>query len=69
MTVSRWLDERLDNIGFRLRLLRMALSPLGRVPAAVVMALESPDYRADWLDGPDGKIATGEPGAPAARWL
>ena len=32
------------NTGFRLRLLRMALRPMRSIPAAVVMALDVPDY-------------------------
>jgi hypothetical protein len=32
------------NAAFRLRLLRMALSPVSRIPARLVMALDAPDY-------------------------
>jgi hypothetical protein len=32
------------NTAFRLRLLRMALRPMRSIPAAVVMALDVPDY-------------------------
>lgn len=34
----------LNSIAFRLRLLRMALSPVSAIPAAVVMALDGPSY-------------------------
>jgi hypothetical protein len=34
----------LNRIAFRLRLLRMALSPVSAIPAAVVMALDEPAY-------------------------
>lgn len=61
MTVLRWLDERRDNISFRLRLLRMALRRLDRLPAGVVMALESPDYDIGWLDEPECAVVAGEP--------
>ena len=33
-----------SNAAFRLRLLRMALSPMSRIPAGLVMALGAPDY-------------------------
>jgi hypothetical protein len=64
MTVSRWLSERAGSLGFRLRLLRMALRPLDQVSPLVVMALESPDYDVSWLE-----YRPGEPGAPAGRWV
>ena len=41
----RWLDERfLAGVGFRLRLITMALRPIDRIPALVIIALESPGY-------------------------
>jgi hypothetical protein len=50
LTAAR-IEERLDAARFRLRLLRMALSPVDRIPALVIMALESPGYDdSDLLD-------------------
>jgi hypothetical protein len=49
----RWLDERLDAIRFRLRLLRMAFRPVDRIPALLIMALESSDPEAGELLDPD----------------
>ena len=58
------LDEWLASFSFRVRLLRLALSPISRVPAAVVIAMESSDYDSGWLDyRPD------EHGAPTGRWV
>ena len=39
-----------DGIWFRLRLVKMALGRLDRVPVQVVMALETPEPSASWLD-------------------
>ncbi len=47
-SARHWLDEELNGISFRLRLLAMALRRLDNIPAAVVMALESPGYDALW---------------------
>jgi hypothetical protein len=38
------------NTAFRWRLLRMALRPMSSIPAAVVLALDAPDY--DYADDP-----------------
>ena len=38
------------NAAFRLRLLRMALRPMSNIPAALVLALNAPDY--DYADEP-----------------
>ena len=54
----RWLDERLVTVvSFRLRLLTMALRPVDRIPALVVMALESPDCEASVLLDPSRSSA------------
>jgi len=63
MMVSRWLSRLPGTLGFRLRLLRMALRPLDQVPATVVMALEPPEYDVTWLDYPAGE------GLPPGRWV
>jgi hypothetical protein len=34
----------LNSVAFRLRLLRMALRPMSRIPAALVIALDAPEY-------------------------
>ena len=39
-------------VSFRLRLLRMVLRPVDRIPALVVMALESPDCEASVVLNP-----------------
>jgi hypothetical protein len=44
-------------VRFRLRLLMMALRPVDRIPALVVMALESPDWEASVLLDPDRSSA------------
>jgi hypothetical protein len=55
-------------VRFRLRLLKMALRPVGRIPALVVMALESPDYEASVLLDPDRSSAgIGSVQKPASR--
>ncbi len=45
---ARWLDEQLFyvgySVGFRLRLLRMALRRRDRIPTLVMMALEAPEH-------------------------
>jgi hypothetical protein len=56
LTAGR-IEERLDAIRFRLRLLQMALRPVDRIPALVVMALESPGYEASALLDPDRSSA------------
>jgi hypothetical protein len=56
LTAGR-IDERLDAIRFRLRLLRMAFRPADRIPALVVMALESPDHAVSELLDPDPQAA------------
>jgi hypothetical protein len=54
----RWLDERVvAAVSFRLRLLKMAFRPVDRIPALVVMALESPDREANTLLDPDQSSA------------
>jgi hypothetical protein len=58
MSMSRWLDERLDSVSFRLRLFRMALRRLDDLPAGVVMALEAPDYDLGCLREHDRVIET-----------
>lgn len=67
MTILRWLDERLDSVSFRLRLLRMALRRLDNLPAGLVMALETPEYDIDWLNEPDRAMAASEPEAAPDR--
>ncbi len=58
MVAVRGLDERLlAVVSFRLRLLRMALQRLDRIPAPVVMALEAQDYEARVLFDPDTRAA------------
>ena len=53
MAVVRWLDERiLAGVSFRLRLVKMALRPIDRMPAQVVMALESQEHDASVLLDP-----------------
>jgi hypothetical protein len=44
-----WSDRLFSNIGFRGRLLGLALRRLDDIPAAVVMALEAPEYDTSWL--------------------
>jgi len=63
MMVSRWLSRLPGTLGFRLRLLRLALRPLDRVPAAVVMALEPPEYDVTWLD------YRADESRPPGRWV
>jgi hypothetical protein len=48
-------------VSFRLRLLRLALQPLDRIPASVVMALEDPIYDAELL------LREGETAKPMVR--
>jgi hypothetical protein len=58
LAALRWLDGRpVAVVGFRLRLLKMALRPVDRIPALVVMALESPDCEANMLLDPDRSSA------------
>jgi hypothetical protein len=38
------IQSMAGNAAFRLRLLRMALRPMRSIPAAVVIALDVPDY-------------------------
>jgi hypothetical protein len=53
-----WLDDRvLPRISFRLRLLRMAFRPQERIPAMVLIALESSAYEVDELRDPDSEAA------------
>jgi hypothetical protein len=61
----QWLDEQLGSISFRLRLLRMALRRLDNIPAAVVMALETPGYDALWPS--DHAETTAAPDSEATR--
>ena len=56
--LMRWLDERLlPRITFRLRLLGMAFQRQERIPAMVLMALESCDYEVGELLDPDPQAA------------
>src|SRR5258706_4060109 len=49
VSASRRFDERLHNVFFRLRLIRMALRRLDSLPAALVMAMENADHDSgDW---------------------
>jgi hypothetical protein len=41
-------DERLHNVFFRLRLIRMALRPFSKMPAALVMAMDDAGHNSDW---------------------
>jgi hypothetical protein len=77
-TVAGWLDERLDGVTFRGRLLRLAVQPTRNIPVGVIMSLEPPDHGEGWLSGPDqvmDAIATtrerdrtgGQAGLAAAR--
>jgi hypothetical protein len=43
------MDGFLGEVMFRLRLLGLALRPMDRIPASVVMALEEPAYDATAL--------------------
>src|SRR5258708_40078470 len=49
VSASHRFDERLHNVLFRLRLIRMALRRLDSLPAALVMAMEDADHDSgDW---------------------
>jgi hypothetical protein len=42
--IGRVASGAAGNAAFRLRLLRMVLCPMSRIPAALVVALDTPDY-------------------------
>jgi hypothetical protein len=58
MAPMRWLDEQLlPSVSFRLRLLGMAFRRQERIPAMVLMALESHEYEVDELLNPGPQAA------------
>jgi hypothetical protein len=52
-SAAGWLDERLDDVTFRGRLLKMAVQPTRNIPIGVIVSLEPPEHDTDWLSGPD----------------